>query len=292
MNKPDLSIGSVQFGLDYGISNFSGVTQKDQVYKILNTAIKNNIINLDTSPLYGDAETILGKYENIDKFKIITKTKPVTKSYIDKKSYNEIRADLLNSLKCLNIDMVEGLIIHNIKDIYKDGYHYIFDALNDVKQQKLTQKIGASVYTIQDVERLLKVQSFDIIQLPLNLFSQNFIRSGIIEELYNQNIEIHVRSVFLQGVIFLSLDDFPSHLEPLQKKMRELYGLSEKYNMSLLDLALNFIKNQNKIRKLIIGVNSDQQLRSIIKSFDRPHIDICYDGFHCDNENITNPSLW
>jgi len=174
-----LALGTVQFGLDYGVTNCNGQTTLDEVQKILDCAKDNGINTLDTAPGYGNCEQILGKM-GIDDCQIITKTTPLNGSI------NEVIDNFYQSLKKLNVERVEGLLIHNIDDIKNKQFDALFSKLNELKQQGFVKKIGFSTYTPEQVDFLLENFDFDLIQLPFNVFDVRLIEGGQLRALKNK----------------------------------------------------------------------------------------------------------
>lgn len=287
-----IGIGTAQFGFDYGISNNQGQTSKAEVFDILDAANKLGVTTIDTSPVYGNAEHVLGTFPKLKRFKCITKATPVQSIDINHEDASEIKKNFFQSLKHLKLSKADGLIIHNSKDIHKNGFEYVVDTLHELKAHDHVNKIGASVYEPEDVDRLLSIFKIDLIQLPLNVFSQGFIKSGLLNELSNQNIEIHVRSIFLQGAVFLNPERLPEHLGPLKLKIAKLNETANDLGTSAFELAMDFIKSQPQINTCIVGVNNKEHLTNLVSAFNKRPKDFDASIFHLNCSNLTNPSNW
>ena len=189
-----LSIGTVQIGLDYGISNQVGKVAFNEVQKILTFAKKHNITYLDTAMAYGLSEEVIGLYrkKNNDKdFKIITKIPDTKHSTI---SINDMLEHALIRLSC---DHVYALLLHTAENINKSTYAQLLS----LKEQGKIKKLGVSVYSPEQAFLIAKNFNIDLIQLPLNIFDQRFIESGCLQFLKDKGIEIHTRSLFIQGLL-------------------------------------------------------------------------------------------
>ena len=287
-----IGIGTAQFGFDYGISNNQGQTSKPEVFDILDVANKLGVTTIDTSPVYGNAEHVLGTFPKLKRFKCITKATPVQSIDINHEDASEIKKNFFQSLKHLKLSKADGLIIHNSKDIHKNGFEYVVDTLHELKAHDHVNKIGASVYEPEDVDRLLSIFKIDLIQLPLNVFSQGFIKSGLLNELSNQNIEIHVRSIFLQGAVFLNPERLPEHLGPLKLKIAKLNETANDLGTSAFELAMDFIKSQPQINTCIVGVNNKEHLTNLVSAFNKRPKDFDASIFDLNCSNLTNPSNW
>jgi len=281
MNK--LALGTVQFGLDYGITNQSGQVAIKEVRNILDLAKDNGIDTLDTASCYGNSEQILGKV-GVDNYKVITKTTSL------ENGTSKVISDFYQSLNRLNQKQVEGLLIHNIKDIKDKRFDMLFSKLSELKQQGLIKKIGFSAYTPGQVDFLLENFDFDLIQVPLNVFDTRLIDGGQLSKLKNKEVEIHARSVFLQGIL-LNLGECNGYFSTWKKEFDEYREIVEKNESTLLEYAINYVLSVPEIDKALFGVNNIQQLIEIFKSI---HFDntINIKAFSINNTNLLNPSLW
>ena len=197
-----LGLGTVQWGINYGISNLSGITSKNEVKKILNKARSENIKLIDTASQYGDAEEVLG-LNNLKEFKVITKTNKFSKNTILKSDQELFKLNFLKSLEKLSINSAYGLLIHNVDDLFKEGGINIIKCLKSLQEKRLVEKIGVSIYNTYQIKKTLEIFKPDIIQLPINVFDNRLIRNGTLRYLSDKNIEIHARSIFLQGLCFI-----------------------------------------------------------------------------------------
>ena len=278
---PKLAIGTVQFGLDYGITNQSGQVTIKEVKGILDFAKDNGIDTLDTASGYGNSEKVLGEV-GVDNYQIITKTISL-KNGVDK-----VIDGFYQSLNDLSQKQVEGLLIHNIQDIENKQFSALFDKLNELKQQGLIKKIGFSTYTPEQVNFLLENFDFNIIQVPFNVFDTRLIQSGQLQALKSKGVEIHARSVFLQGVL-LDFDNLSDYFLTWKTQFIEYQAMVKNSGLSLLEYALNFVLSVQEIDRVLVGVNNEQQLREIVLSL--KGLDGLEDYF-INDINLLNPSLW
>ena len=276
-----IALGTVQFGLNYGITNHSGQVTKDEVKNILDYAKYKDIDTLDTAARYGNSEQVLGEI-GVNNYRIITKSIPL-KNGVDKviKGFHQ-------SLDNLNTGQVDGFLIHNFDDVKDKRFGDLFHKLNELKEEGLINKIGFSTYTPDQVYFLLENFDFDLIQVPFNVFDTRLIKGGQLQALKKRNIEIHARSIFLQGVL-LDFDNLSSYFSRWKKQFDEYQGTVEKSGLSLLEYALNFTLNVQEIDEILVGVNSEDQLREIVSSVkgqgDLSAYPIC-------DKNLLNPSNW
>jgi len=276
-----LALGTAQFGLDYGITNHSGQVAIDEVKDILEYAKTNNIDTLDTAARYGNSEQVLGEV-GVNNYRIITKSTPL------KNGVDRVIKDFYQSLDNLNTGQVDGLLIHNIDDVKDKRFGDLFHKLNELKEEGLINKIGFSTYTPDQVYFLLENFDFDLIQVPFNVFDTRLIKGGQLQALKKKNIEIHARSIFLQGVL-LDFDNLSSYFSRWEKQFDKYQGAVEKSGLSLLEYALNFTLNVQEIDKILVGVNSIDQLKEIVQSKKKQS---SLSAFPINDISLLNPGLW
>lgn len=279
MNK--LALGTVQFGLDYGVTNSEGQVQIEEVESILECAKENSINTLDTAASYGNSEKVLGSI-GINDFQVITKTMPL------KNGVDEVIKNFQQSLTYLNKSSVNGLLIHNINEIEHNNFNTLFKKLKELKRQGLVNKIGFSTYTPEQVDFLLKNFDFDLIQVPFNIFDHRLTQGGQLQALNNKGIEVHARSVFLQGVL-LDFNNLSNYFSTWKNEFKTYQEAVKDSGLSLLECALNFVLNISEIDKVLVGVNSEQQLKEIIQAAKGPS---SLDAYPIEDINLLNPSLW
>jgi len=257
MNK--IALGTVQFGMDYGVSNKRGKIPRDEVFEILNEAIKSGIDTLDTAYLYGESETVIGDFikKNNKQFRLVTKSPDCKIEQIE---------DLFHiSLKKLNIRRIYGYLIHNFQH-YKENPK-IWDILDKLKTENKIQKIGFSLYYPSELEYILKKKlEIDIIQVPYSIFDRRF--EPFLNELKTRNVEIHVRSVFLQGLVFKNPEELVGHFAKIKEKILALNSLSMKHDIPMGALCLNFAILNDSVDKVVVGVDSIENFKENISSLD------------------------
>jgi aryl-alcohol dehydrogenase-like predicted oxidoreductase len=276
-----LALGTVQFGLDYGVTNQSGQVTIKEVKNILDFAKDNGIDTLDTASDYGNSEQIIGKL-GVDNYQVITKTISLENG-VDK-----VINGFYQSLDNLGQKQVEGLLIHNIKDIENKQFDILFSKLNELKQQGFIKKIGFSTYTAEQVDFLLENFDFDLVQVPFNVFDTRLVEGGQLTALKNKGVEIHARSIFLQGVL-LDFNNLSDYFLTWKEQFIEYQKIVRDSGLSLLEYALNFVLSVQEIDRALVGVNGEQQLREITLSLKK--LD-GLDDYFINDINLLNPSLW
>jgi aryl-alcohol dehydrogenase-like predicted oxidoreductase len=260
-----LCLGSVQWGSSYGVSNTNGQTETNEVLKILNEAHLNGIQLIDTATSYGTAESVLGNY-NMNLFSIVTKTPKFEKNIITKLDAEKLINRFKQSLQKLNINSCYGLLLHHKEEMFKKGSENLIFALNELKSSGLIKKIGISIYDSTKINEVVEKLRPDIIQLPLNVLDQRVIQDGTLKYLKSNNIEIHARSIFLQGLLLMPYEKIPIFFKKWSHKFRDWERICLERKMNFVEASLNFVINQEHIDYCIIGVESLKQLRQCISA--------------------------
>jgi aryl-alcohol dehydrogenase-like predicted oxidoreductase len=245
MNK--IALGTVQFGLDYGISNSRGKIPKNEVFEILNKAYNFKIKILDTAESYGKSEQLIGSFiaKTKRKIKVITKVSHCNSMDLEK--------HLEKSLKNLNINTVYAYLLHDFNGYLQDTN--IWESMKMLKKRKKVQKIGFSIYYTSDLEELLKEKvKFDILQIPYSIFDRRF--ETYFKLLKKMNVEIHVRSIFLQGLVFKKTKRLSSFFNDIKGKIEKLNDLSVKNKIPISAICMNFVMLNNFIDKVVVGVEN------------------------------------
>lgn len=281
-----LAIGSVQFGLTYGINNSEGQVTSSELKKILQTATENKIDTIDTAFAYGNSESNLGD-AGIESFKIVSKL-PACNG-LDP----EIRNTFLQSLQRLKRESIYGYLFHDYNTFL--NHPSSWETLQSLKDENKVKKIGFSLYNPSDLEYLLdKKIEFDLIQIPFNAFDIRF--ASYFETLKEKGVEIHTRSAFLQGLFLRNSDTLPSFFDSVKEKLQEMKELAFASDISVSALCLNYVLSYPEIDKVVIGVDNASQLHENIKSvLSFPKVALIKDKLtklNVQDENIINPAKW
>ncbi len=290
-----IGLGTVQFGLDYGVSNTAGKTSKEEAAFIVREAAALGICTLDTAAGYGDSESVLGEVLPHDhKYNIVTKTIQFNKPQIGPEDAKALESAFCDSLRQLHQKRVYALMAHNASDLLADTGRVIWRSMSAFKGDDLVSKIGVSVYTPEQIDSILERYDIDIIQVPLNVFDQRLITSGRLKTLKSRGIEIHARSIFLQGLLLMSPDELPAALAPARKKLRAWREALDGRGISLLAAALHFVLSRSEVNRAVVGVCNVDQLMQIASAIDpRLHmLQLDWSQFALDNEMILNPARW
>lgn len=284
-------LGTVQFGLAYGINNTLGKPGEETVAAILDLASNNGINLLDTAEAYGDSQEVIGRYHAASRntFKIITKFSAKREDLA-----KDLHTRILQDLSTLHTKALYCYMFHSFHD-FETYYPAYKDEIRSLKEKGLIEKFGVSIYTNAEFEKLLTYENIDLVQLPFNLLDNNSRRSALILKAKAKNIEVHTRSVFLQGLFFKNIAALPAKLNPLAQYLEAITELLKANNLNLNDLALNYVVQQNNIDHVLIGVDNSEQLQSNLTSLQHKipaSVMLQVDALSVSEAELLNPSNW
>ena len=285
LNPKNLIIGTANFSMNYGLKN-NKKKLSEQKKKILFKYIKKKQIRFfDTSQEYLKTENFLGN-QNLKKKLIISKI--IFRE--NKISFNYVEKLIEDSLNKLKTKYLYGLLFHRINDLKGNKGKKIFSFLNKLKKKGKIKKIGVSINSPNDINIFYGKFPIDIVQLPINIFDQRLINSGWLDKLKKKNIEIHARSIFLQGVLLMKFKNLPKYFLKFEKNFITWEHWLKKNNISKFNACLNFILNL-KIDKLVVGIDKKQDLMQII-NFRKDKKKKNYSHLSSKNLKLIFPKLW
>lgn len=293
-----LCLGTAQFGFEYGINNKYGKPSKEEIYHMMDYARDNSIEVYDTAVAYGEAEEILGEYIRERKLgssiKVISKLKPNTIDENSKDNSKIVREQIENSIKRLNINSLEGYLLHTPTNFYNES---TIDELCNCKKEGLVKNIGVSIYETKHALDVVNSKKINFIQVPYSVFDQRLNNTDFFEIAKKNNVTVFARSAFIQGLILMKDDEIPENLSKVKLHLDTFDKIIDKYNLTRLEAALLFSYDNPGIDYLVFGVDSIDQLKQNI-DIPKRHSDFksCMEelllNFTNVEESIIIPSLW
>ena len=286
--KNKIILGSANFDQRYGIKkNF---IKKSEIKKLFDLALKNKIKTIDTSPLYNKSEKIIGLLNN-NRFKIISKIPKPPKNIKRENIKKWLKQNVMISLKNLKIKKFECLLLHNANSLLCKNGDEIYKGIRNMKINGFTSKIGVSIYDFNVLDKILKKFKFNLIQVPFNILDQRLVEKGWLKKLKKRKIEVHARSIFLQGILLLKHNQLPKKLIKLSKKLMVWENWLKKNKFSSLQVCLSFVLNQRQLDGIVVGYNNTNQLNQILKlkqiknNFSLPNLNI-------KDKKLIDPREW
>ncbi len=265
-----MTIGTVQFGMNYGIANDGGQPDEAKSFDMLRAAFENGITSLDTAAAYGNSEELIGRFLKTwqGSMPYITTKVPQHKGDVSSlESY--VVNSVEQSLERLGVKKVNAVMLHSVHDMYQFS-SAVAEAMEKLVKLGYTDQIGVSVYNKDDVDEMLKYPQYNVTQVPMSIFDQRLIASGATLDLKNRDYTVFVRSVFLQGLFFLDPDRIvdPILLEHAAPKIRVLRQIAAAEGLSIAQLAIAFMRDTAGVSSLVLGADTPDQVRENITYFE------------------------
>jgi len=284
--KSKIVLGTVQLGLPYGINNAQGKPNEEEAFRILDLALQNNISLLDTADAYGNATEVIGAYL----YRNPSVTVQIINKFIDDNISLSVKFE--KSLRLLSSNSLYAYMYHRFSD-YSSG-KFAKD-LNRLKEEKKIRKVGVSVYSLQELEQVIADTTVDLIQLPLSPFDYSHEKQELVKEAKAAGKEIHVRSVFLQGLLFKTPDQLTGNLKSLYEPLKKFHEIVHSLQLNVRQVCLNYAVHKAEIDHVLIGVDTATQLRENMDSI-LPYLDgeimKKIESIAVSDVAMLNPSNW
>ena len=283
-----LALGTVQFGLAYGAFNLNGQVAEHEVARILERAKTAGIDLLDTAHAYGNSESVLGALHAGDEFRIVTKLPALHDS-----SPGRVLELFTESLRRLRAQRVYGLLLHRAADLLAPNADGLWKVLQAQRDQGLVQRIGFSAYGPAEALEVLQRYSVELIQLPLNVFDTRHIDSGLLDICKSRGIQVHARSIFLQGFAMSNPEELSGHLGRYREVLARFQERCRNLALTPMQAALRFALDLPQVDQIVVGVENRRQLEEILEATrSAPLPASVFKGLNSQDLALIDPSLW
>jgi aryl-alcohol dehydrogenase-like predicted oxidoreductase len=275
-------IGTAQFGQKYGVTNDQGQLTSSQIFDVLSSAVKNNIDTLDTALAYGTSHSRIADSGLSNKFNIVTKLGNVPTA--------QLKQVVEHCCSQLQVPALDTVLLHDANYAIENPDRLI--KLNQLKMKGLFTKLGVSVYHPSQAETLLKMGGIDVLQLPLNLLDQRFIANNLLTRMKLQKIDIHARSIFLQGVLLQNPQTLPRFFQPFETTLCQLQNRLAKINLTPTQASIGFVNNIEEVDKMVIGFCNPEQLEASVVALSKKCDTSSLFSQKLMDERLILPYLW
>lgn len=286
MNR--LALGTAQFGLAYGVSNIGGKPSRTDVGRILAIARRAHVEMLDTAISYGDSESRLGAVGLAD-WRVVTKLPALPAGVSDPQQW--VLVQVKDSLARLRIKRLYGLLLHRPADLLDPRGKLLEAALRSLQAAGYVEKVGVSVYGPEDMEAIIPVFTPDLIQMPFNPVDQRLLQSDLGKYIGKNKIELHARSIFLQGLLLMHRDARPDYFKRWKALWTRWDEWLADHHLSPLAVCVGFALAQAQIHRAVVGVESVLQLQQVLVASkqDIPPVPL---ELQSADPDLINPSRW
>ncbi|NLW92063.1 MAG: aldo/keto reductase [Syntrophomonadaceae bacterium] len=296
--KTRLCLGTVQFGLEYGVNNKTGKPSPDEVFTMLDYALEQGIEYIDTAAAYGNAEELLGEYfssRNIPQdLKVISKLTPNLIADDCSDGENLVIREIEKSLQRLRLDSLEGYLLHTPTNFYNPS---IMRGLKQAKDLGLIKNLGVSIYETQHALDVVSSGLVDYIQVPYNIFDQRLEKNDFFSLARANGVMVFGRAPFLQGLLFMQPSEVPEHLARARDYLQEFAEIIARYDLGRAEATLLFSAQNPGIDRVVFGIDNMAQLKEDIAVISAMSTDTrCREElklhFITMEKEIIFPSLW
>lgn len=283
-----IGLGTVQFGLNYGVSNTHGRVPISGVKDILDIAYKAGMDTLDTAIGYGYSEEVLGK-TGVKSWRVISKLPSIPNGCNDISGW--IDKQVQDSLARLDLNCLDGILMHDPNDLNGSDGKLIIKRLLSLKEENLVKKIGLSIYDPVELEPITDIFPIDILQAPMNILDRRLLRSKSIANLKKNGCEIHIRSIFLQGLLLMSSQNRPAYFDKWKNLWTDWNNWLESENLTGLEACISYALGCPLVDRVIIGVSSKEELDQILSISYKLKLNPPK-ALESNDTDLINPSKW
>lgn len=283
-----LCIGTAQFGLNYGIANVSGQVSSQSINDILELAWNSGVKIIDTAVQYGNSEKLLGN-AGVSNFKIISKLPKLPDSNLDVRNW--VNSVIKTSLDNLRVNQLYGLLLHHPLDMLSPRGNQLLNVLLELKQDRLVNKIGITIYEPCDLENLNTSDISEIIQCPYNVLDRRLANSKAITKLKKNGSEIHIRSVFLQGLLLMTPENIPEHLGVYRGQIDLFQKWANDNGMTALQACIRHVMSNPHIDQIVVGIDYLEHLEEILQVFKGAPFEVP-NKFSTTKIELIDPRMW
>ena len=285
---PKIAIGTANFGMQYGVANSQGKLSKNSVAEILGLAKSLGVTCLDTANAYGESQNALGEF-GVRDWRVVSKISSIPRDCEDVRSFVRAEIDLI--LTSLNLSEFDTVLVHNPKDLMGNVSEIVYEELQKAKSQGQVEKIGVSIYDPSDLESITSQFQLDVVQAPINVFDNRLQDSGWLDRLASMGVEVHARSVFLQGVLLSAIAQNNDFFKPWKTTFEKWNRFAESSGTSAMMNCIKHVNSYDKVTFAVVGVDSAQNLSEVFDAFSARPQRINEDNFGVDSQLI-NPARW
>jgi aryl-alcohol dehydrogenase-like predicted oxidoreductase len=285
-----LALGTVQFGLPYGVANTRGQIKFEDARTMLRYASNAGIDTLDTAIGYGEAETVLGRI-GVSAFRIISKV-PAIREHLSAAD-DWLVAQVEASLERLGVSRLNGLMLHAPDDLLGPYRAKIVSGLDRVKKTGLVERIGLSVYSPEQLATVIDMMPIEILQIPFNVFDRRFAQTGWLDKLASSGVEVHARSAFLQGLLLMPIELVPPKFAAFSPLINNWHAwiAGHETGASPVQVCLAHVAAYTGIARIVVGADSPNQLHEIIEATRSSPCEAPA-SLASDDSTLINPTAW
>jgi aryl-alcohol dehydrogenase-like predicted oxidoreductase len=283
-----LALGTAQLGLPYGVANRGARVSSVEARRIVDRASAAGVTTLDTAMSYGDSEGRLGDI-GVQRWRVVSKLPAVPD--LGHRTSRWIRDRIRDSLQQLRIEKLYGLLLHKPGQLLEANGQLVYEALRDSQDEGLVHKIGISIYDPTELASLNGRYAFNLIQAPLSVMDRRFADTGWLSRCSEKAMEVHVRSIFLQGLLLMQPQDLPRRFARWRPLWNAWHGWLAESGLTPVQACVRHVLSHTGVSKIIVGVDSTRQLDEVLAAFGGPPL-VASSHLQSVDPNLIDPSRW
>jgi aryl-alcohol dehydrogenase-like predicted oxidoreductase len=274
--------------MPYGVDNHEQMVSREEAKSIVTCARALGFVVLDTAIAYGESEARLGEI-GVDQWRVVSKLPEIPQTCASISDW--IHQSVLGSLRRLGTGKLYGLLLHEARQLAGPHGEAIYDGLSAVKQLRLVEKIGVSIYAPAELDELCPRYALDLVQAPYNVIDRRVVTSGWLARLRAAGTEVHARSLFLQGLLLMSAASRPATFRRWQPLWNLWHRWLDEQELTALQACLGFALRQAQFNHFVVGVDSVAHLNEIA-AFASARTAMPPDALASEDVDLVNPSRW
>ena len=282
-----LGLAAAQFGLDGMTSSPRGRSPEAEARDILNIADRSSLSVLDVSGVYGRAESILGDLiPRPISFRVTLSTARADRGP------DFVETEARNSLRRLGLERADAIIVHSPSELFGPHGAALWDRLARLRDEGLFNKIGVAAHASDDPVGVARRFKPDILQAPASLLDQRLLADGSLARIAGMGVEVQLRSIFLNGLLFLPPDRVPAQLKGALGRLSRVRRMIAEGRSDPLQAALGFALSRPEASAVLVGVTSAAELSAVVAAASSPPPDLDWDDMAIDDPVALDPRRW
>lgn len=293
-----LMLGTVQFGMPYGVANRTGQPTFEDIVAMVAAAIDGGVNGFDTAAAYGDSEALLGRALRqlgvTERVVVVTKVLPLTPDDVEDgaRAAQAIERSVAASRRRLGMDCLPVVLFHREADA-----RYL-EVLERLRDRGWLRHAGVSCDNHPGAtETLVAHSGVAALQLPANILDRRHVRSGVVQQAAQHDVAVFIRSVYLQGLLLMPEGAIPEPLQAVLPVRRQFAAIAGDAGLTLSALAVRYMLGMPGVTSVLAGVETLAQVRENIALFAAgplpADVHAAVNAVHPDlPEMVITPSMW
>jgi aryl-alcohol dehydrogenase-like predicted oxidoreductase len=200
----------------------------------------------------------------------------------------EIRATMLR----LRVTHARAVVVQSASDLFAPSGPALWKRLHELRDVGFFDQVGVSVYASDDPVGVARRFRPDLMQAPASLLDQRLLLDGSLAQVREMGVEVHLRSIFLNGLLFLPPDRVPAQLKGAAGRLSRARRMIAEGRSDPLQAALGFALSRHEADAVIVGASSAAELSAVIAAASSPPPDLDWDEMALDDPVALDPRRW